>query len=141
MAQKLTFDSGIQSFDINDKCTVEFNPTDLNVAERMYNAFSMLADKQDEFETARGEKMSAKEFFEFSHKRDTEMREILDGLFNTPISEPLFGGMNVYAMSGGIPVWCNLMFALLDVLSDSVKSEAARTNDRLDKYTQKYRRK
>ena len=46
--------------------------------------------------------------------------------------------MNVYAFAGGLPVWCNLIFAIIDLFDESVTAETAKTNPRLNKYLKKY---
>ena len=81
-----------------------------------------------------------KEIFEFARERDTEMREIIDGLFGVPVSEALFGGMNVYALANGLPVWCNLMLAVMDEVDSTYAREQKATNPRIAKYTAKYQK-
>ena len=49
--------------------------------------------------------------------------------FNTP---------NVYAMADGLPVWCNLLFAIMDEIDTSFAREQKATNPRIQKYTAKY---
>lgn len=139
--KELNFDSGLVTYSINGKAEVSFNPTDSNFVERLYNAFDDLDKKQEGYK-ARIEKMAdEREIFEFARERDAEMRAIVDGLFETPVSDALFGGMNVYAVASGLPVWCNLMLAVMDECDTTFAREQKATNPRIAKYTAKYRKK
>lgn len=48
--------------------------------------------------------------------------------------------MNVYALADGLPVWMNLMLAVLDVVDAKLAQENERANPRLEKYLAKYRK-
>lgn len=65
------------------------------------------------------------------------MREIIDGVFG-PISESVFGEMSVYAVAGGLPVWCNFLLAVIDEVDTTFAREKKATNPRIAKYTAKY---
>ena len=138
--KELNFDSGLVTYSINGKCEVTFNPTDSNFAERLYSAFEKLDKKQEGFR-AQIEKMTDnKEIFDFARERDAEMRGIIDGVFEAPVSDALFGGMNVYASANGLPVWCNLILALIDEVDATASKEQKLTSPRLAKYTAKYQK-
>ena len=138
--KELSFDSGLVTYSLNGKCEVSFNPTDTNFAGRLYAAFEELDKKQEGFR-AQIEKMTDnKEIFEFAKERDAEMRGILDGIFEAPVSGALFGGMNVYASANGLPVWCNLILAVIDEVDAAAVQEQKLTSPRLAKYTAKYKK-
>lgn len=134
----LNFDSGVVTYSLNGKCEVSFNPTDSNFVERIYTAFNDLDKKQDEYKS-RIEKMAdKKEIFEFARERDAEMRTIIDGVFDSPVCDAVFGGMNIYAMASGLPVWVNLMLAVMDECDTTFAREQKATNPRIAKYTAKW---
>lgn len=138
--KELNFDSGLVSYSLNGKCEVSFNPTDSNFVERLYAAFEELDKKQEGYK-AQVEKMAdKKEIFEFAKERDAEMRGIIDGVFEVPVSDAVFGGMNVYAIANGLPVWCNLMLAVMDEVDSTFAREQKATNPRIAKYTAKYQK-
>lgn len=138
--KELNFDSGLVTYSLNGKVDVSFNPTDSNFVERLYSAFESLDKKQESYK-AQVEKMADKrEIFNFARERDAEMRGIIDGVFDAPVSEALFGGMNVYAVAGGLPVWCNLMLAVMDEIDTTFAREQKATNPRVTKYTAKYQK-
>lgn len=142
--KELVFDTGLVEFNVNGVCTISFNPTDSGFVERLVGAFDVLEQKQSEYEKeARiaAEKENKKEIFEVARRRDTEMREIIDNVFERPVSADLFGHMNVYAMASGLPVWCNFMLAVVDEIDAAISNEQKATGERLKKYTEKYQRK
>lgn len=138
--KELNFETGLVTYDLNGKCEVTFNPSDSNFVERLYAAFEDLDRKQEGYRNTIEKMADKREIFEFARERDAEMREVIDGLFDVPISEALFGGMNVYAIANGLPVWCNLMLALMDEIDTTFAREQKATNPRIAKYTAKYQK-
>lgn len=134
----LNINTGVVEYCLNDKVTVSFNPTDSAFVEKLFDTFETL-DKRQEAYKAEIERISDKrEIFAIARKRDEEMREMIDGVFGMPVCEPLFGSMNVYAMADGLPVWCNLMLAIMDEVDTTFAREQKATNPRIQKYTAKY---
>lgn len=139
--KELNFETGLVEFDLNGKATVSFNPTDSNFIERLYATFEELDRKQEQYK-ADIEKMADKrKIFDYARERDAEMRGMLDDVFGAPVSDALFGGMNVYAVANGLPVWCNLMLAVMDEVDSTFAREQKAVNPRIAKYTAKYKKK
>ena len=67
------------------------------------------------------------------------MREILDNALGAGTCNRVFGSMNTYAMADGLPVWVNLMLAIIDEIDTSFAAEQKKTNPRITKYTNKYK--
>lgn len=138
---ELRFETGLVEYDLNGSTKVTFNPTDSVFVERLFNAFDELDKKQEiykaEVEAAKGNR----EIFDVARRRDEEMRAMIDELFGQPVCEALFGGMNVYAMADGLPVWANLMLCVMDEVDTSFAREQKQTNGRIAKYTAKYHKK
>lgn len=135
---ELNFDLGITKYTVNGDYEVSFNPTDSAFVERLFNAFNALDEKQDDHKSEIEKMTDKRAVFDFARKRDAEMREIIDGVFERAICEPVFGGMNVYAMASGLPVWCNFMLAVMDEVDTTFAREQKATNPRIQKYTEKY---
>lgn len=135
---KIQFNSGVKEYSLNDKATIRFNPTDSNFAETLYHTFEALDKKQEEYQTE--EITDGAEAFRKSRERDREMRETIDGILGEGVCDALFGCMNVYALADGLPVWANLMLAIIDEMDDSVKAEQKKTSPRVAKYTARYKR-
>lgn len=56
------------------------------------------------------------------------------------ICEPLFGSVNLFASSGGLPLWANLLLALADEIRSVMQGELAAREQRIAKYVEKYRK-
>lgn len=135
---ELKFETGLVSYSLNGAAEVSFNPTDMAFVSRIFKTFDLLEEKQEEYEKSRSDVSSSKDFYEWSSKMDRDMREIIDSAFEKPVCDAAFGSMNVYALASGLPVWCNLVFAVIDQFDASVTAETAKTNPRLNKYLKKY---
>ena len=138
--KELNFDSGIVTYSLNGKCDVSFNPTDSAFVVKLYRAFVELDKKQEGYKAAVEKMQGKKEIFDFARERDAEMRGILNEVFGSPVSDALFGDMNVYAIANGLPVWCNLMLAVMDELDTAFAREQKASNPRIAKYTAKYQK-
>ena len=138
--KELNFESGLVSYSLNGKCEVSFNPTDSNFVERLYSAFEDLDKKQESYKNQIEKMEDKKKIFEFARERDAEMRGFIDSVFISAVSDALFGEMNVYAIANGLPVWCNLMLAVMDELDTAFAREQRTTNTRIKKYTDKYQK-
>lgn len=133
----LNFETGIVTFTVNDKCEVSFNPTDSAFVEKLFNAFDTLDQRQDRYKAEIDKLTDKREIFAIAKKQDAEMRDVIDGVFG-PVSDTLFGGMNVYAMANGLPVWCNFLLTVMDEVDGTFAREQKATNPRVAKYTAKY---
>lgn len=136
--KELNFESGLVTYSLNGKCEVSFNPTDSNFVERLYATFEALDQKQESYKAQIEKIAGKKEIFDFARERDKEMRSAIDELFGVSICDSLFGDMNVYAVADGLPVWCNLMLAVMDEIDTTFSREQKATNPRIAKYTKKY---
>lgn len=139
--KELNFESGIQTYRINGKCEVSFNPTDSAFVERLYTAFETLDKKQDGYKAQIDKIAGKREIFDFAREQDTEMRTIIDGVFQSTICEALFGDTSIFAIADGFPVWCNLLLSVMDEIDTTFAREQKATNPRIGKYTNKYHRK
>lgn len=139
--QEISFNTGIKTYSLGGKVEVSFNPTDANTLKRFYKAFDALDKQQDALKEKRAEANDPEAWFELAESTDKEMRALLDDAFGAPISDPLFGDLNVYALADGLPVWANLMFAVLEKLEAEAKAEKKLTNPRMDKFIKKYSKK
>ena len=138
--KELRFDTGLVTYRLNGACEVSFNPTDSAFVQRLFDAFNSLDGKQEAYRAEVEKTADRGKIFEIARERDREMREIVDGVFGAPVCAALFGGMNVYALADGLPVWCNLMLAVMDEIDTSFTREQKAMNPRVQKYTAKYKR-
>ena len=67
------------------------------------------------------------------------MRAAIDGVFNVPICDKVFDGINVFALtSNGIPVWANLFLSIIDVCDTDQEALRGKSKATINKYVKKY---
>lgn len=134
----LNFETGLVTFSVNDKAEVSFNPTDSNFVSRLFDAFDRLAKKQEARKNEVSKLSDPAEAFELARQQDKEMRDMIDAVFEKPVSDDIFGSMSAYALAGGLPLWCNFLMAVIDQIDATMVQEKKLTNPRIDKYMAKY---
>lgn len=139
-SKPIQLDLGIVTYRLNDAVEISFNPTDAAFVEKIYDTFDELDKKQESYR-AEATKAEKREIFELARKRDAEMREMVDTALGEKVCDALFGGINIYAMSGGLPLWANLLLAIMDEIDTTFAREQKLTNPRIKKYSEKYKRK
>ena len=107
--------------------------------ERLSRAFSELDALQEEVRATREKITDDREVFPIARELDGKMRTILNELFGKEICEPLFGSVNLFASSGGLPLWANLMLAITDEVQGAMKGELDAREKRIAKYVKKYK--
>ena len=138
--KSLNFPDGLEEYCLNDRVTIRFNPTDLGFLERLSKAFEALDALQDEVRQSRESITDDREVFPVARELDAKMRAILNELFDADICTPLFGGMNLFASSSGLPVWANLMLAISDEVQSAMQGELDAREARIAKYVAKYQK-
>lgn len=139
--EEIKFSTGKQEFRLNDQVSVSFNPTDAAFVERIYDVFEKLDAEQQTYRSEMDACADKRKIFDIARQYDEKMREMIDGLFEAPVCAALFGSMNVYALADGLPVWANLMLAILDQVDATMTREKLRTNPRIQKYTERWAKK
>lgn len=134
----LNFDTGVVTYRLNGTCDVSFNPTDSAFIERLFNAFDTLDKKQEAYKAEAERNKGTREIFATARKLDAEMREIINETFEQDVCSALFGGMNIYALADGLPVWANLMLAVMDETDSTFAREQKAQSPRIRKYSEKY---
>lgn len=139
MAKTLSFETGVVEYEVNGAATIRFNPTDAAFVERLYQTFTDLDAKQEEFQAQVDEiGEDGERMFAYAKERDAEMRGIIDGLLGEGVADALFPDMNCYALADGLPVWINLMFAIAEEIEAAYTAEQKKSDPRLRKYDKKY---
>ena len=133
----IRFDTGEREYTLNGCATVRFAPTDFAFIEKVYRALDNMDKKQDGYRAV-AEQTNDEAVFDLARKMDKEAREEINAVFDTDICQPVFGTMNVFTVADGLPVWANLLLAIIDQFEGSFAEEKKKTNPRLKKYTAKY---
>lgn len=135
--KELNFDTGLVTYLVNGKCEISFNPADVAFVDRLFKVFDNLAKRQDHAEIEKQEANGA-DLFALAEQRDRYMREQIDSVFCAPVSDMIFGQVSVYALAGGLPLWCNFLMAVIDEIDDAIQKEQRAASPRVDKYMAKY---
>ena len=140
---ELNFDSGVKEYTVHGvkgDVLIRFNPTDGAFVQKLYDAFNTIDGKQrkcnDEISKC-GDKTAV---FRIARERDTEMRGIIDEIFEKPVCDDIFGNMSLFALGDGLYVWANFLLAIMDEVDTTFAREQKATNPRIQKYAAKYRR-
>lgn len=134
---EIRFDTGLQSFQINDCVSVEFCPTDSDFAKKLWNLFEELEAKQHEYAKRSENETDVKKILDMASQFDKEIREKIDEIFGKTVCDDVFK-TNVLALGNGLPVWANLMLSVLDQMDTGFDLEKAKTNARVRQYTERW---
>ena len=136
----LNIATGLQEYNINGKCTLVFNPTDPRFIQKLFDTFNTLDEKTEAYrQSVKDEKDSAK-VFKLAMEMDKEMRELVDGALGCEVCDAVFGNVSVYAIADGLPLWANLLLAIIDEIDDAFAREKKAQNPRIEKYTKKFKK-
>ena len=148
--ENFRFDSGLKEYPLKlyeeqEPVVVRFNPTNMLFAERVFDGFDRMDEIQEKFlsrlETVK-DNHDYKAVFSLTREMEKDLRNVLNDIFNKDICTPLFGKYeSVYAAADGLPVWANILLAVIDELDESFVKEKEKTNPRLKKYVEKYRKR
>ena len=137
--RELKFSDGLEEYRLNDRVTVRFNPTDVGFLEKLSHTFEQLDSLQDEVRKSRDSITDDREVFPVVRELDAKMRGVINELFGDDVCTPLFGSVNLFASSGGLPLWANLLIAITDEVQSAMKGEFAAREKRIAKYVEKYK--
>lgn len=138
--KEIKVDTGLVTYSINEKCEITFNPTDTSFVEKLFNTLNAVEALQKEYETQAEAVRDNAEIFEFARAKDKEMRSLIDNSLGAPVCDAVFGDVNVHALAKGLPLWCNLLFALIDEVGAGYMREKKAMNPRVEEYLKKYRK-
>ena len=137
--RELKFSDGLEEYRLNDRVTVRFNPTDVGFLEKLSHTFEQLDSLQDEVRKSRDSITDDREVFPIARELDAKMRGVINELFGDDVCTPLFGSVNLFASSGGLPLWANLLLAITDEVQSAMQGELDAREKRIAKYVEKYK--
>lgn len=138
----ISLDTGLNEYEFAPGCVVRFNPTDPAFLNRLFSSFSELDKTQTEFYDELKGKEDPEDIFACIKEHDLKMRSVLDGVFNVPVCEAVFGDMGLTALSSnGVPAWVELYLAIIDQCGIDADAINRKGKAYVDKYTKKYQKK
>lgn len=124
---KITFDSGVQSYKINGCGVLRFNPSDPNVYARFMEAVDRIRlVEEDLLEKSKNQENAGEKALALLHYADQQMKKTLSWVFGPENDfDQLLGGVNLLAVaSNGERVVTNLFAALQPILLAGAESVA-----------------
>ena len=104
-----------KTLDINGKITISIDPDSQEFADRVFSTLSAL-DKQHQ-NLLNNRPVTNSLAYDIFSETNKDIRRQLDELLNSPVCDALFGKDAVCALSGGAPLWFNLMEGIVSQLS------------------------
>ena len=104
-----------KTLDINGKITISIDPDSQEFADRVAKTLSAL-DKQHQ-NLLNNRPVTNSLAYDIFSETNKDIRRQLDELLNSPVCDALFGKDAVCALSGGAPLWFNLMEGIVSQLS------------------------
>ena len=125
--QSLHFDDGLKRLVINgdENRIIVVNPTDVGIVARY-------KEKLPEIEKLSAENGNSEEIPDILDKK---VREFVDYIIGSPVSETVFGKTNCLSMAGGQTIFENFLTAYMEYMKPEIKAEYERSKSRVEKYT------
>ncbi|MBR2680490.1 MAG: hypothetical protein IKE23_07020 [Exiguobacterium sp.] len=130
---EIKVNTGLITYNLGGKVEVAFNPTDMSFGDRLYKAIGTLCALQEKPLTENTEDLLADML-----ARDKEARAVLDGLFEKEVCKPLYDTISVFALADGLPLWANLLLAIMGQMQEGSSKRMKEAEARIKKYTKDY---
>ena len=106
----------MKTFDINGKIVVSVDPDSAEFAGRVFDTLSAVDKQQRHLIRTKG--IASADYYDLSKSTERAMRQQIDTLFNAPVCKAVFGADDpIFALSGGCPLWFNLLEGIIHTLS------------------------
>lgn len=136
------FETGLKTFDINgdSERTISFPPSDAKFVRRVYEGLGKLEECQKRHRAGVEAITEPSEILDAVDAADGEIREIIDGVFESPVCDAVFGNLNTCGVAAGMPLWAGFMVALASECDDYLSAQEKAKNPKLDKLLAKYKK-
>lgn len=139
--RNLQINTGIKEFAINDdeSKVLKINTADIQIAQRMKKSEKELNQIAEECLKI-DENMSVDDSIDLLDKYDKKVKTTLDYIFNTNVSEVVFGNMNCLSICDGKPVFQNFLEAIMPEIETDIQKETKKSEANIKKYTSQVRK-
>jgi hypothetical protein len=138
--EELIFATGVVEMKVNGGRIIRFNPADVGFLDTLYSLLGKLEAIQQDEDKKKEKTDDPSKFFDYARLCDKRMRDAVDSVFGEGFSSEVFQELRLFALADGLTVIENFIFAIVDKMDDSVRENMAKRNDRMAKYTAKYRK-
>lgn len=124
--QKITFDTGIKTYQINDSGVLKFNPSDPNLYKRFKDLRVEIEQIQKDYSERSKTTESGDDAIDLLAEYDARVKKSLSHVFGEENDfDSILGGANVMAVaSNGELVITNFLDAMLPIVEEGVKTYA-----------------
>lgn len=144
----LSFEEGYKEFTVNGDPTriVRFNPADFGMLERFEIARGNISIAEKEIGTDVEIDAAGEPIDELTRaagivtRINKIVREQIDFIFNSPVSDVVFGNQSPLSMVGGVPFFQRFLNAAEPFIEKELKAEQAASQKRVSKYTKGYKK-
>ena len=133
--QSISFDEGYKEFAINndENRVIRFNPKDFGILTRMEDTLSDFEALEKKLKDGNEE-----EFTNNLREAEKVVHEKIDSIFN--VHDIIFNHQSPISLVGGEFLFIRVIEALIPIVEKEVKYEMQKSEKRMSKYTEKYKK-
>ena len=135
--QSISFDEGYKEFAINndENRVIRFNPKDFGILTRMEDTLSDFEALVKKLKDGNEE-----EFTNNLREAEKVVHEKIDSIFNANVHDIIFNHQSPISLVGGEFLFMRVIEALVPIVEKEVKYEMQKSEKRMSKYTEKYKK-
>lgn len=135
--QSISFDEGYKEFAINndENRVIRFNPKDFGILTRMEDTLSDFEALEKKLKDGNEE-----EFTNNLREAEKVVHEKIDSIFNANVHDIIFNHQSPISLVGGEFLFMRVIEALVPIVEKEIKYEMQKSEKRMSKYTEKYKK-
>ena len=135
--QSISFDEGYKEFAINndENRVIRFNPKEFGILTRMEDTLSDFEALEKKLKDGNEE-----EFTNNLREAEKVVHEKIDSIFNANVHDIIFNHQSPISLVGGEFLFMRVIEALVPIVEKEVKYEMQKSEKRMSKYTEKYKK-
>lgn len=135
--QSISFYEGYKEFAINndENRVIRFNPKDFGILTRMEDTLSDFEALEKKLKDGNEE-----EFTNNLREAEKVVHEKIDSIFNANVHDIIFNHQSPISLVGGEFLFMRVIEALVPIVEKEVKYEMQKSEKRMSKYTEKYKK-
>ena len=135
--QSISFDEGYKEFAINndENRVIRFNPKDFGILTRMEDTLSDFEALEKKLKDGNEE-----EFTNNLREAEKVVHEKIDSIFNANVHDIIFNHQSPISLVGVEFLFMRVIEALIPIVEKEVKYEMQKSEKRMSKYTEKYKK-
>ena len=131
----------------DDNKIIELNPTDFNITVRMNEAYPKLSECENQVKSlsealkSGDDKEDIERFAKRLSELDAEMKELVDYIFDSALSEACCDGGTMYDLFNGFMRYEIIVDNILKLYTKNLEAESKKIQRRVKQHTAKYVKK